>query len=54
MKFDSGTSPSGVRTLRLSRVDSTRSSSGKRTGMSISSSEESTRMVPMTSPRVTS
>ena len=54
MKFDRGTSPSSVRTLRLSSVESTRSCSGKRTRMSISSSELSTRMVSSVSPRVTS
>ena len=54
MKFESGTRPSAVRTFSVSRVDRTRYSSGRRTRMSISSSELSTRMVSSRMPRVTS
>ena len=54
MKFESGTSPSVVRTRKLSSVDNRRSFWGRRTRISISSSEVSTRMVSSKMPRVTS
>ncbi len=54
MKFDSGTSPSAVRTRSVSSVDSTRASSGKRTRISTSSSLDGTRIVSSRIPRVTS